>query len=321
MPDSPGISVAIPTYGREKELVDTVRSLLDRQTFKNFELLVVDQSPRHTPGTDLFLQSISDARFRYFRTTPPSVPMAKNFALKNARSPYMIFLDDDIIPDPQLIGIYVDTFSEMPHVSAIAGRVLQDGFPIKKNVLKFDQYAESHGVFTATEPGYTNAFPGGNCAVRIKEALDLGGFDTRYKDNSFREENDLSIRMARSGHLIFFQPRSRIFHLSAPYGGCRVRENLPDNAGFYRNELFFTLRFSDKHLRMKALYKKFNHYCLSGEHKLLKRRVLFFCLGICAALWRIMFEKQREARLLHAGLKPNPMTVPNRIHHPNAQGS
>lgn len=305
MPDRPVISVAIPTYGREKELVDTVRSLLEQQTFQDFELLVVDQSPRHTPRTLSFLASIRDPRFRYFRTAPPSVPMAKNFALKNARSPYLIFLDDDIIPDPQLIGIYLNTFCEMPHVSAVAGRVLQDGFPVKKNVLKFDQYAESHGVFTATEPDFTNAFPGGNCAMRVRAALDLGGFDTRYKDNAFREENDLSIRMARAGHLIFFQPKAEIFHLAASYGGCRVHANILDHAGFYRNELFFTLRFSDKGLRMKALYKKFHHCCISGEGKFVKRRVLFFGLGMIAALWRIAFEKQKEAGLLQTDVDPD----------------
>lgn len=294
----PKISVAIPTYHREKVLMDTVKSILDDQIFKDFELLVVDQSSQHDPETESFLKSIRDPRFRYFRTAPPSVTVAKNFALKNAKSPHIIFLDDDIIPDKQLIKIYADTFNQMPELSAIAGRVLQEGFPIKKDVLKFDEYADSHGVFTATKPEYTNAFPGGNCALRVKDALKLGGFDTRYRDNSFREENDLSMRLASSGGLIYFQPDAEILHLSSPHGGCRVSTNIFDNPGFYRNELFFTLRFAKNGLKIKALYRKFHQYCVSEQRKVIKRRSLYFCLGIFAAIWRIAFGKQRNAQRL-----------------------
>ena len=49
---SPDLSVAIPTYGREQVLLDTVRSFVERQTQRPGEILVVDQTLRHARATE-----------------------------------------------------------------------------------------------------------------------------------------------------------------------------------------------------------------------------------------------------------------------------
>ncbi|MDH5459387.1 MAG: glycosyltransferase, partial [Nitrospinota bacterium] len=52
--ENPAISVIIPTYNRAWSLEETLRSVLD-QTFKNFEVIVVDDAS--TDGTpDLLRQ-------------------------------------------------------------------------------------------------------------------------------------------------------------------------------------------------------------------------------------------------------------------------
>lgn len=287
----PAITVAIPTFRREQELMDTINDVLVKQTVKNLELIVIDQTPEHTEKVQKQLAAIKDRRFRYYKTTPPSVTAARNFALNSAKAPYIIFLDDDVILDRNLVKEFLETFTENPDISAVAGRVLQAGFPIKKDVLRFDKYAISHGVFTATEPNYTNAFPGGNCALKVSDALSLGGFDTRYKGNAFREENDLSLRMANSGLRIYFNPRAVLTHLAAPYGGNRVKTHIYDNPGFYKNELFFTLRFAEKGCKIEALRIKYRDYCLSVRHKQAWIRRYYFYVGLVVAIWRIYFGK------------------------------
>ena len=44
----PLISVIIPTYNREQVLRETLAEVL-QQTYPNFEVLVVDQTPTHEP--------------------------------------------------------------------------------------------------------------------------------------------------------------------------------------------------------------------------------------------------------------------------------
>jgi GT2 family glycosyltransferase len=298
MSKMPAITVAIPTYNREEVLVNTIKDVLLAQSYKNFELLVIDQSTKHNTDTEEFIKNIKDKRFRYFRTTPPSVTAARNFALLQARSPYIIFLDDDVVLDKNLVKEFVNTFEDMPHISAIAGRVLQKGFLIKKDVLMFDEYAISHGVFTATKPGYTNAFPGGNCALRVKEVLAIGGFDTRYKNNAFREESDMSLRMANLGYKIYFQPKAVLTHLAAPYGGNRVKTHIYDNPAFYANELMFTLRFARKGEKTKALKMKYEEYCDIPDTDKARKRKIYFYRGLLVAGFRMLNNRQIQSRVV-----------------------
>jgi GT2 family glycosyltransferase len=151
-------------------------------------------------------------------------------------------------------------------------------------------------VFTATKPDYTNAFPGGNCALRVKEVLAIGGFDTRYKNNAFREESDMSMRMANLGYKIYFNPKVVLTHLAAPYGGNRVKTHLYDNPAFYKNELFFTLRFAKKGKKIESLKRKYAEYCLVVRHKQAYRRRYYFYLGLIVALWRTINNRQIIAK-------------------------
>ncbi len=292
MPDAkPEITVAIPTYNREEVLVNTIKDVLN-QSYENLELLVVDQSKTHSSETEAALTNITDGRFRYYKTTPPSVTAARNFAIAKANSPYIVFLDDDVRLSKDLVKVHLETFREKPELSAVAGRVLQEGFPIKKEVLRFDEFGITHGVFTATEPAYTNAFAGGNCALRIADVRKLGGFETRYRGNAFREENDMSLRMAKAGQLIYFEPKAVLTHLAAPYGGNRVKTHIYDNFGFYKNELFFTARAVALSKLPMALWKKYGEYCRGRGKRTGLRRTIFFCLGFVASLWRMVFGRQ-----------------------------
>jgi len=292
MADKPDITVALPTYNRNKELVDTIRDVL-RQSHKNLELVVIDQSLSHDATTTQFLNELSDSRFRYFKVGPPSLPAARNFALSVSQAPLVLYLDDDVELHRDLVRFHVQTLAEKPDVSAVAGRVLQAGFPIKKEVLKFDEYGISHGVFTASEAGFTNTFPGGNHTVRKDAALAVGGYNTAYYGNALREESDLAMRMIKAGMKIYYEPRAELLHLAAERGGTRTKTyvDIYDTAMFYRNELFFTIRMVNRQYLVEALRRKYRAYCLNVRHLRAYRRRLLFFLGLIAAVWRQLFAR------------------------------
>jgi len=292
----PLISVAIPTYRREEVLIDAIYDVLN-QSEKNLELLVIDQTIEHKPETTAALRAIKDPRFRYFKVSPPSVTTARNFAMQKANSPYIIFLDDDVKLHKDLVKSFLQTLQKMPEISAVAGRVMQEGFK-ELPVLQFDEYGVSHGGYTARKPAFTNAFPGGNCALVIKDALVAGGFDTRYRGNAFREENDLSMRMAKLGQKIYYQPKAEILHLAAPYGGHRVKTHIYDNPGFYVNEIFFTIRTVKRDKLYRSLRLKYHEYCRTVHGKQSLKRSLLFGFGLVRAICRLAFVGQRTAREL-----------------------
>lgn len=289
----PDICVVIPTYRREEVLLDTIDGIL-KQSHQNLELLVVDQSTEHSAETATALAAINDPRFRYYLADPPSLPAARNFALRHTKALIVLYLDDDITPDKDLVKYHLQAFKEHPDISAVAGRVLQKGFPIKKNVLSFDDYAISEGVFTATDATYTNAFPGGNCALKVEDALRVGGFDTRFYANAFREESDMALKMSRAGMKIYFEPRASLLHLATHSGGTRAATytDILDTKMFYKNELFFTIRAVRFRNLPKALSKKYREYCRGRGRETGLRRSWYFGLGFLVACWRQLFGRQ-----------------------------
>jgi len=287
----PDISVVIPTYNREPELLDVIAQVLN-QSHNNLELIVLDQSNRHNPEFKNELAAIKDTRFRYYQIGPPSLPAARNFGLQKAKAPIALFLDDDVKMSKDLVKWHLAAYKNDPDISAVGGRVLQQGFPIMKKVLEFDKYGVSHGVFTATESGYTNAFPGGNHSLRVADALKVGGFDTRYYRIAFREESDMGLKMTRAGMKIFYEPRAEIFHLNTASGGLRHYENLFDTIDFYRNDLFFVLRTVSARNIPAALYRKFMEYCHQPPLAQAITRSLYFGIGLLTALWRLVFGRQ-----------------------------
>ena len=292
---SPEISVIIPTYNREVELMNTIDMILS-QSHNNLELIILDQSESHPEETVKALSAINDKRFRYIKIRPASLPAARNFGLHAAKAPIVLFLDDDIKAGKDLVKFHLAAFGAHPDVSAVGGRVLQDGFPVKKDVLKFDKHGVSHGVFTATQAGYTNAFPGGNHSLKVKDALAVGGYDTRYYRIAFREESDMGLRMVKAGMKIYYEPKAEIYHLDTVQGGLRHYIDLFDTIDFYRNDLFFVLHSVGLKNIPGALYAKYMEYCHQRPLSRALRRSAYYAIGLLTAVRRLLFGRQIVSR-------------------------
>ena len=93
-PPAPVVSVITPAYNAERYIEHTLESAL-RQTFREFELLVVDDGS--TDGTAAIAQRYAekDARFRVLRQTNRGIAAARNLAMRRARGRYLALLDSD----------------------------------------------------------------------------------------------------------------------------------------------------------------------------------------------------------------------------------
>ena len=117
-------TVAIPTYGRDSVLTASIADLLALDP-PPWELLVVDQTHRHDAATEERLSRWHDeGRIRWLRLERPSITGAMNRALLEARGDRILFLDDDIRPDPHLLRSHQRAGERDPE-AIVAGRVLQ----------------------------------------------------------------------------------------------------------------------------------------------------------------------------------------------------
>ena len=221
------VSVVIPTYNRNKVLIDSIKCIIN-QSHPAREILVIDQTIDHDDDTERTLYSWQDDNaIRWFRLKEPSVTIAMNFGLLKSISDIVLFLDDDIIPDPKLIETHIKVHNESKKIFAIAGQVLQPNklplsttYKSKKNhITNFIDFP-----FNSQNRTFVENVMAGNLSILRKEALSIGGFDENFLPPvAYRFETDFAKRIIKSGGKILFEPNARINHLHASEGGTRAR--------------------------------------------------------------------------------------------------
>ena len=226
-PDRDGLSIVIPTLGRESVLLDTLRHLLALEDPAD-EILVVDQTPRHEPATEAALAAWeASGLVRVIRRSPPAVVPAMNQGLEEARHPLVLFLDDDIIPAPGLVRAHREAHAAHPDAWAVVGQVLQPGeepADLPAAPPRAGLRADLAFPFLSTRPDWVSNVMAGNLSVRRERALALGGFDVLYTPPvSFRFETDFARRVLAAGGRIRFHPAASIRHLRAGSGGTRSK--------------------------------------------------------------------------------------------------
>ena len=90
----PEISIIVPVYNTEKWLRRCVDSIL-AQTFKDFELLLIDDGSTDNSGTICDEYVGKDPRVRVFHKSNGGVSSARNLGLNNVRGKYIAFCDSD----------------------------------------------------------------------------------------------------------------------------------------------------------------------------------------------------------------------------------
>lgn len=212
----PVLTIAIPTYRRGSVVLDTIQQLrlVNRV---DCEILVLDQTVAHEATVESQLQERAlRGEFRWVRLPIPSITRAMNFALKAARGDIVLFLDDDINPDPGLIASHIRSHSERPGF-IIAGRVLQ---PWHSGT--YDIEKAGHFRFNSQRSQEVPDFMGGNFSIDRVSALRVGGFDENFVRVAYRFEAEFALRWRRSGGRIWYEASALIHHLKASGGGTRV---------------------------------------------------------------------------------------------------
>ena len=243
----PFVSVILPTYQREAELCDTLRGLL-AQDYPSYEVVVVDQTPVHTPATAAFLDEAKrEHGLKYVFVETPSLPGARNVGMRAARGDVAIYFDDDIFVEPHVVSRHVEAL-ESQDVGIVAGGLIvaerpDMGMPGQPTAHFLPDGRCTMG-FGRSEPAFVQTAPGGNMAIRREVFEHVGPFDTQYVGNAFREESDFCFRARALGYRIYFEPRAAIFHRNVQTGGCGVGDlPLQLHDRFYNETRFFLKYF------------------------------------------------------------------------------
>lgn len=207
----------IPTLGRR----DTLRRVLGALHAQHaepgtFEIIVVVDAAQATAEPEG--SPVGDrARFplRRLRGRQPGASSARNVGWRSARSPLVLFLDDDVLPSRQLVAEHLAWHARHPEPeTGVLGRVQWakelklTSFMIWLDLgIQFD-----YGTIRGTDAGW-GRFYTANASVKAEMLDRVGGFDEERLPYLY-EDLDLALRMHRHGFRLLYNAKARAEHLS-----------------------------------------------------------------------------------------------------------
>lgn len=102
------ISIVIPIYNAEKYLEECLNSIKN-QTYKNFEVIMVNDGSKDDSETICMNFLRSDSRFRYLKKENGGVSSARNVGLDNVEGDYITFIDADDWVDENYLDLLITT--------------------------------------------------------------------------------------------------------------------------------------------------------------------------------------------------------------------
>lgn len=86
------LSVVIPLYNKEKDIAETLKSLLS-QSFKDFEVIIINDGS--TDNSESVVKKFNDKRIRFFSKENEGVALTRNLGVEKATTNHIVFLDAD----------------------------------------------------------------------------------------------------------------------------------------------------------------------------------------------------------------------------------
>jgi len=240
------VSLIIPTYNRQEIVFQTLQ-YIKQQSISGFEVVLVDQ----TESNDSNLNNFKDDgfKYKYLKIKETGLPNARNVGAENAKGDILIFIDDDSIPDSDLIQSYMNLFNDYEKDKfCIGGRI------IEKNTTMFKEnnsivggwitwYGKTLKNFDTVKSGECEWASGGNFGLTKDLFIEAGGFDPNFIGTAVLEDGDFGYAVKKIGGRVYYYPEPVIEHLRIPTGG--VRQNNPAKGMFYRahNTVYFFRKY------------------------------------------------------------------------------
>ena len=141
----PELSVIVPVYNAEKYLNKCVDSILN-QTYRDFELLLVDDGSPDQCGMICEAYAVQDSRVKVIHKPNGGVSEARNVGLDQAKGNYISFIDPDDWVEPDMFRSAID-FCKTKQTDIVCFEVCI----VRKNKKKFHYRFAADCVFEAKD--------------------------------------------------------------------------------------------------------------------------------------------------------------------------
>jgi GT2 family glycosyltransferase len=185
------ISVIIPTYNRIdllKKCIDNLDASVQFVSSELYEVIVTDDSNN----------SISK---EYIETYQPQIKWVKgpgkgpaanrNNGANYAGGGWLVFIDDDCIPDSNLLKAYAEAINDNPGVLAFEGAIFPDNWELMKKDMAECPVNTSGGCFWSA-----------NICVEKNLFKSIGGFNEKFLIAA-QEDQEIYLRISEHTNVVF----------------------------------------------------------------------------------------------------------------------
>lgn len=209
------LGVVIPTVGRT-ELLGRALARLERQRIlkDEFEVVVV-----HSTTTDA--QAVQDAvgsrpyAVRRLVSQRGDASSQRNIGWRALDTPVILFLGDDILASPWLVGAHLEAHRRRPEPEAgVVGRVSWPRWPPPTPFMRWLERGiqfDFRELTPGAEVGWWHFYTA-NASVKRAMLEQVGGFD-EMRFPFLYEDLDLAARMSDLGFRLGYEPRAAAAHL------------------------------------------------------------------------------------------------------------
>ncbi|MGB7438091.1 MAG: glycosyltransferase [Candidatus Acidiferrum sp.] len=210
------LSIVIPTHNRPQTLQKAISAYCSQTALQEIsEIVVIDDGSTDSTSTVVNrMAKESVTPIRYIRQENKGPAAARNLGIRVAESPLILFTDDDIIPQHDLVAEHVKFHNAHAGEStAVLGFVtwLPDLAPTP-----FMDWYGSEVLFAfskinaQTEVDYRYFY---TCNISLKKDFLLanGMFDEEFKVAAF-EDIELGFRLSKAGMRLFYNPQAVAYH-------------------------------------------------------------------------------------------------------------
>jgi GT2 family glycosyltransferase len=226
------ISAIVPTIGR----VDSLNALLESLTAqtRRVDEVIVSSADRET--CDFVNNTNRGIAVQCIAVSPPNAVRQRMAAIDVSRGEYLLFLDDDVVLEPDCVQHMLAVLEAGADVVAVTADFSNQSWPdptriwqrYLRHVLKLEREQWQGRVVgpllrfgfnpVPTGPQPMEWLGSGSSLVRRSAFLSVGGFSDFFLHRcTINEDVDLGLKLGRAGRIMFC-PDARMAHHHAPSG-------------------------------------------------------------------------------------------------------
>jgi len=263
MHPTPEISVVLPYFNAKKTLDRAIESVLN-QSFRDFELLLVDNNSTDVSARTCEGYQQKDARIHLLNEDQQGVAFASNHGFEKARAPLIARMDADDEMLPTRLEEQAAYINSHPIIGLVGGQVEYQGDSSNEG---FRHYVNWSNQLTKPEDIFMNRFvelPIVNPTIMFRKRLfeKYGG----YTDGDFPEDYEMILRWMEKGVIMSKIPQKVLKWYDHPYRLTRTDSRYSETA-FYQMKSRFLAKYL-KIFQAKPIW-------IWGAGKLSRRRSSF----------------------------------------------